>query len=243
MLSAVAPTIRGEAHLEYIEFDRNKFHRAALRLTQMIWSISPGKMTMNRQGGPQIGIDIIEAAVAAQPNEPMLRVQLAQIRNQMGQTDSALRQLREILTIYPNFSAARLELARGFSKVGKTDEAEKEIRALLSLDPADGQVHHELAHILAKQNDTAGAQKAFQEAESCQPGAWGHHKCHAELLLRIAGPDRRRLLEAHDLIDIAIQIGGAQAETYFRPHLIEIHRRLAKTRPNRPSKKKRASRR
>ncbi len=228
---------------EYIEFDREKMHRATIKLMQMIWSLNPGKMTLNKQGGPQISIDFIEAAVAAQPNEPMLRVQLAQLRNQAGQTNAAIQELTRVLETHPDFSPARLELVKALRMVGRMTDAHREVQRLMSVNPLDGQAHHQFAHILAAKGKSLEALDEFAKAESCQPGDWGHGKCHAELLLTISGGDRKRLLEARDLIAIAVELGGSNAEGQLKGHMMEIHRRLSKTRPERQKKKKSKKRR
>ncbi len=208
---------------------------------QMIWSISPGKMTLNKQGGPQISFDILEAAVAAQPNEPMLHVQLAQARANNGQTDAALRELRQTLSQYPNLAPARLELAKGLRAMGRIDEAERELKTLLETNPLDALAHHQLGHILEQKGHNAEAKAAFEKAEDYHPGDWGHFRCHAQLIFRTAALSRDRLNEARELFNTAIEIGGANAEAQCKSFLAVINRRMKQTPPTRTSERKKTA--
>src|SRR5258707_3851135 len=106
-------------------------HHAAIKVLQMIGSLNPGKVALNKDQPPHLNLSVLEAAVAAQPNEPMLRVNLAQIRANSGQVEAALRELADAIRIFPDFVPARLELIKGLRSTGKVTEAEAEVKRIL----------------------------------------------------------------------------------------------------------------
>jgi tetratricopeptide (TPR) repeat protein len=221
--------IHGDA--EYIEFDRTTLHKAALKLVQMIWSLNPGKMALNKNQPPQLNIDFLEAAVAAQPREPLLRVTLAQVRASAGQVDSALRELTETLRIFPDFAPARLELIKGLRSAGRCEDAEAEVNKFLNVHPFDGQAHHHLAHILEVKKDYPAARRQFELAQQYQPQGPSHFRCCGVLLYRTAAGSRQKLLEAKEQLEMAMEIGGQAEARQCDGWLKAIRRSLKKVTP------------
>jgi tetratricopeptide (TPR) repeat protein len=214
---------------EYVEFDRAQLHEAGIRLIQMIWSLNPGKMTFGKSGPPQLSVDILEAAVAAQPREPMLRVQLAQIRIQSGKIDAALRELSAVIAEFPQLMAARLEITKALQVAGRIEEAEQNACSLIAVSPFDAAIHHQLAHVLENQGKVQEALEAFARAQDCEPGNATHYLCHGKLQFRSAGENRHSLTAAKKNIETGIQIGGPDSRTpQIMGFLAAISRKMMK---------------
>jgi len=211
---------------EYIEFDRNQLHKAAIRVIQTIWSLNPGKMSMSRSGPPGLSIDILEAAIAAQPEEPMLRVSLAQQHAVSGRLDAAARELRAALVSYPDFAPARLELAKVLTSFGRPDDAVKELDLVLRTAPLSASAHHQKGHVLEMKGDVEGAKKSFQTALNCDPGSANHYRCLGQVLFRAAGDNRSLLEQAKEMLELAIKFGGQHEHRICRGHLEAIRRKL-----------------
>jgi len=229
--------IHGDA--EYIEFDRTVLQKAAIKLIQMIWSLNPGKMAFNKNQPPQLNINFLEAAVAAQPKEPMLRVMLAEVRASSGQIDAALRELNDTLSDFPDFSPARLELIKGLRTAGRHAQAEQEIKKFLDSHPFDGQAHHHLAHIHEVRKDFAAARREFELAQQYQPQGADNFRCCGVLLYRTSGGNRQKLMEAKQQFETAIEIGGANEVKQCEGWLKAIRRNLKKTQAQKPKPKHR----
>jgi tetratricopeptide (TPR) repeat protein len=223
---------------EYIEFDREQLHRAAIKLIQMVAITNGGKFTFQKNGPFHLNVDFLEAAVSAQPNEPMLRVHLAQSRASNGQVDRALRELAETLRLFPNYLPARLELVKGLRTIGKNEEARKELQLILDAQPFDAGALHQLGHILEEKNDASGARDAFMRAETVAPGDASHFLCHAKLLFRTANNNRDRLIEARDLLAIAFDLGGPNFEKREKGLQSGIERRIKQLPPKRTTEAK-----
>jgi predicted Zn-dependent protease len=208
----------------------------------MIWSLNPGKVSLNKSQPPHLNISVLEAAVAAQPNEPMLRVSLAQVRSAAGQVDAALRELSEAITLFPDFVPARLELIKGLRSTGKLPRAEIEVKRLLAANPHNGPAHHHYAHVLESRKDFKRALVEFEAAQDCEPNDASNYRCCAEMLFRTAGNDRSKLLVAKETFKIAQVLGGSKEDKRISGFLNAIHRKLKGTKPVRKgikSKKRR----
>lgn len=212
---------------EYIEFDRECLHRSVIKLIQMIWAISPGKLTFGTNEPPQLSMDWLEASIAMMPNEPALRLQLAQQKIRRGQFDSGLRHIEEILATFPGFAPALCEKAKGLGSLGRKQEAEQIVKQVLLGNPANADAHHQLAHLLQDRGETEEADKEFQLASDCEPGQCRHYVCHGKLLFLSGGQDSERLARAKYLFNVAAEVGGEAVMKQVKAHVDAIDRRLA----------------
>jgi tetratricopeptide (TPR) repeat protein len=220
----------GDGDYEYIEFDREPLHKAAIRVIQMIWSLNPGKMQLSRTGPPGMSVDVLEAAIAAQPDEPMLRVTLAQQFAASGRLEAAMRELNVVLRSNPDFLPARLELIKGLQALGRLAEAMKELDRVMETDPLSAMAHHLKGHILEGKGDVEGAANSFKRAVECEPGSAHHYRCLGQTLFRAAKGNRPSLKKARDALKMAINLGGENESRLCRPHLKAIEQNL-KVRP------------
>ena len=218
---------------EYIEFDRERLHRAAVRVIQTIWSLNPGKMQLSRSGPPGISVEVLEAAIAAQPEEPMLRVTLAQQRAASGRLEAAIRELQVVLTSHPSFVPAQLELAKTLASLGRRSDAMKELDCVLKTDPLSAMAHHLKGHILEGMGDPKGAKESLKRAVDYDPGGSRHYRCLGQLMLRAAKGNRSSLEEAR-CIGMAVAFGGQNENRLCRPHL-QVIERMLKTRSTGPT--------
>jgi hypothetical protein len=214
---------------EYIEFDRGALHKAAVRLLQTIWSLNPGKISLTRNNPPGMSPELLEAAIAAQPNEPMLRIMLAQQYAGMGRQSASVKELRGVVSQYPGFAAARVELVKALRGLGQFQEAKAEVEQLLRVHPFHGEGYHQKAHILEASGDIDGATNAYQQAIDSEPGKAHHFVCLGKLLFRTAGRDRNRLSDAGAALETAISLGGEKHEADCRPFLRAIENKKKST--------------
>ncbi|MBN2129255.1 MAG: tetratricopeptide repeat protein [Sedimentisphaerales bacterium] len=228
---------------EYVEFDRSCLHKAAIRLIQTIWSLNPGKLSLGQSGAPSISPEILEAAIAAQPEEPLPRVFLAQHRIRSGRVEAGMRELQSVLTTHPDFQPARIEVARALNLLGKKDEALAELEQILAANPFAADAHHSKAHILEARGDATGARQALEAAINCNPGQATHHHCLGVLLFRQAGDDRSRLQEAKEQFELAVSIGGQRQSQLCHGYFQEIKNKLKNPIPKAKAKKRRKRKR
>jgi tetratricopeptide (TPR) repeat protein len=217
---------------EYVSFNRNELHKAAIKLMQMIWSINPGKINMSRNGPVGISNDLLRTAIESQPQEPGLRLMLAQQEAAAGRIDAALREIESVLSKYPNYLPARLELIKGWMGLGKIDESLLEVERILKSNPFDSNAHHQMGHILERKQKLIEAENAFRKAIDCNPGDPNNYKCLGMLIFRTAEKNVTRLKEAQELFDMQIEIGGPKEKEKIQPYLLSISSRL-KASPNR----------
>ncbi len=230
-----------QGDLEYIEFLRDALHMSAIKLLQIIWSLNPGKMTFSNNQKAEMSLEVLEAAVAATPDEPALRVMLAQQKAAKGQIAAALRELDSVLDSYPDFVPALHEKVKGLRTCGRKKDARDIITRLLASNPCDAAGHHQLAHILDDAGDVAGALDAYELAEACAPGEPSHFLCHGKLLFRTAENSSRRLEKARELFRVAADLGGSKAKEHLAGHFLAIRKKLAKLSKGKNSGKKKSS--
>ena len=231
-----------QGDLEYIEFVRDTIHTSAIKLLQIIWSLNPGKMTFSSNQRAEMSLEVLEAAVTATPDEPGLRVMLAQQKVAKGQVAAALRDLDGVLDLYPDFVPALHEKVKGLRSCGRKEDARKIINKLLTSNPSDAMGHRQLAHILDDAGDTAGALDAYERAEDCAPGVAHHFVCHGKLLFRTARYNRRSIEKSRKVLKVAADLGGPKTKEDLAGHFLAIKKRLAKLSKDKKAGKKRRSR-
>ena len=215
---------------EYVEFDREALDVTAVKLIQTVWSLNPGRVQFSTEGGLQMSSDALEAAVAATPQEPGVRLVLVQQRLKIGQIGAAIREIEKILDQFPDYAPALHEKVNALRKCGSNDDAREVVDTLLKANPADAMAHHQLAHLLDAGGDIPGARREFERAQNCDPGGAHHFRCHGDLLFRTAMNNQRSLEKARQIINVACELGGEAAVSHFKGHLAEIERRLTPAR-------------
>lgn len=214
--------------LEYIEFGRKKLHEAAIKLMQTLWSLNPGTFTFNTNGPPEMSLDILRAAVEANPDEPALRVALAESLKQNGHVKGAIDEIEVVLEAFPDFPAALSAKVEYLRACGKKPEAKQLCQELLLTNPNDANVRHKLAHILAELGGSKDAEREFERAADCQPTDPRHLKCHIELLLRTGSKRRSKLEKAMLLCEDVSELGGKAWEEQVSKLKQAISTRLSK---------------
>jgi tetratricopeptide (TPR) repeat protein len=227
-----------QGDLEYIEFKRDALHHAAIRLIQTIWSLNPSKMTLSRNMPFPINQDLLDAAIAAHPEEPSLRLALAQVHASAGRHDAAVRELQTILSTYPNFGQARSELSKALQQMGKDDEAATEVDHALKSNPFWGDAHHQKAHCLERASDIGSAISEFRTAINCEPGKANNYRCLGKLLFRVAD-NLARVREAKEALETAIKLGDDAVGKECRPFLEAVEKKSASLAKPNPTKSQR----
>jgi Tfp pilus assembly protein PilF len=88
-----------------------------------------------RQGKLDEAIAVYRSAVAARPDDAILRSNLGAFLGDRGMLDEAEREIREAIRLAPDDSGARLNLGVVFARRERYDEAAREFAEALRLDP------------------------------------------------------------------------------------------------------------
>ncbi len=100
-----------------------------------------------QQGKTAEAIVAYQAALAIQPNDFMLRNNLAAALAEIGRTADAIVQLREAVRLEPNYEEAHVNLATLLLQTGSRDEAVMHFREALRLKPDDSEVRARLRQL------------------------------------------------------------------------------------------------
>jgi serine/threonine protein kinase/tetratricopeptide (TPR) repeat protein len=93
----------------------------------------------------------LSIGVALRPENPGLRLRLAEALREQGRLDDAVAQLREAIRINKDYAYAYINLGVALNKQGKRDEAIAEYRKAIALDPECVLAHSNLGGALHEQ--------------------------------------------------------------------------------------------
>jgi tetratricopeptide (TPR) repeat protein len=164
-----------------------------------------------------------------------------------GQTDAAIRQLREILRLKPDYADAHNLLGLALVKKGQIDEAINEYQDAIHLDPDGADAHYNLGVALGKKGQIDEAINQYQDAIRLKPDLSPAHNNLGNALISKGQIDEaiRQLreairlnpdyAEAHNNLGIVLankgQIDEAisefQVATRSQPDFVEAHNNLA----------------
>lgn len=116
---------------------------------------------LRAKGRSEDAVKVIEAALRADPSRSKLRLSLAQIRMDLGDSAGAAKifdEARESSSDDPDVLRA---LAEGYLRLDRVAEAEEALRKLLLLQPDDLDMRAQLARVLASRGR---AEEAYDEA-------------------------------------------------------------------------------
>ena len=172
----------------------------------------PSMTTSNNRGVALLAQGDFEGAAAAfrdaiaeEPNQPTLWVNLGIALRHAGKVDEARELFQRALTRPEARRAAGHQLAQLLMDAGDFAEAEAELRAVLEREPGASEVRNALGLVLDKRGRTAEAWKEFEAAAKLDPNA-AEPRNNLGNLAKAAG----RRDEAADWYDKAIA-----ADPYF----------------------------
>jgi tetratricopeptide (TPR) repeat protein len=102
------------------------------------------------------------------PNNPMVQVYLARIRDRQGQTQAAEQMLDDLLAHQPHFAPALAERGKWAWRAGQSVEAEKWLREAINREPSDYQAHYHLFLCLEKNKKTEEARKEQEQIKQME---------------------------------------------------------------------------
>ena len=139
--------------------------------------------------------------IEREPENGLVRANLAEALLHAGQRDAALRQLRTHVRLEPDSAIARTNLASALSATGQQDEALREFRRALDSDPKHVQAHNGIGVVLLNQGQAEGALEAFRRAIRLDPRAANAHNNAGVALERLG-----RLREALEAYATAVDL-------------------------------------
>jgi tetratricopeptide (TPR) repeat protein len=143
--------------------------------------------------------DLFRQAVDILGPSPMLYEQLARTAYALGDQDTAIRHLQELLELFPAASGVHPKLAVMQAARGETDVAISHCRLELLLNPGDHNVTAMLAELLERQGNDDEARRQYERALQLNPGMVRTRVKLAWLLMR-QGQDDEALLHAREAL-------------------------------------------
>jgi len=120
--------------------------------------------------GDQAGaLAILDRAVDADPDRPLLLVERGGLLGHLGRYAAAERDLRRVLRVDPSHPHALYALGVVMTKKGLWGEAVPLLRRAVELDPERGSAHFYLGEALNHVDDLAGALAAYERAAELLP--------------------------------------------------------------------------
>jgi predicted O-linked N-acetylglucosamine transferase (SPINDLY family) len=117
----------------------------------------------------ELALSHYQAAVAAQPNEPGLRSNLAALLSQLGRHREAVEEADRALALDPSCAPALYNQANSLLALGETRRACERLLQCSSLSPDDPKVHNNLGLALAADHQYEQALRSFDRALQLRP--------------------------------------------------------------------------
>jgi tetratricopeptide (TPR) repeat protein len=114
-------------------------------------------------------LELLDRAVAADPNDPDVRYQRGAARAKLGNTSGAIEDLRAALANRPDFPEAQLELGAALIEAGQYQEAETYLTLARRTPALEGPVSFFLGVVQLRGDRLAEAQQSFERAQSHDP--------------------------------------------------------------------------
>lgn len=159
---------------ESIRLASTESHRT---LAQVTLARVEGRL-LRGQGALREAIAAFDRGLGLLPGDPTLMLNVAEVRQLLGEHEAAERVYRDLLDAHPRCAPAMVSFGTLLSVVGRTAEAEQMYRHSLTLSPTSRAAYN-LAVLLMKAGRAADAQSYAEAAVALDP----------------ADPDARELLE------------------------------------------------
>ncbi len=115
------------------------------------------------------GAELIERAIAVQPNQAAFHSSLGNARKGLGQLNAARAGYERAIALNPDFSEGHYNLANLLKADGRMDEAIDHFRAALKINPDSVAVWNNLANALREKGEMAEAIRCYREAVHRKP--------------------------------------------------------------------------
>jgi tetratricopeptide (TPR) repeat protein len=131
------------------------------RLTRELSALQSGSFTAAKA--------VYEKAIAARPDDPVLRENFGTLLRDFGQLDEALAQWQRLVALVPHSSEACLGLGDTLDALGRSSEAIGWFRRALALHPESVETRNGLALALAGTGEMDAARREFEMALRQRP--------------------------------------------------------------------------
>jgi tetratricopeptide (TPR) repeat protein len=121
------------------------------------------------QGRMEDSLELLQKAVAANPDSADLHNSLANTLNGVGRPQDAIEHYRAAIALRPDFPEAYFNLGRGFKELRQFPEAEEAYRNAIRLRPAYAEAHSNLGIVLGRMNRHAESIASFTAALEADP--------------------------------------------------------------------------
>jgi len=171
-------------------------------------------------GQTREGAESARAAIAADPDQPAPRLQLALSYEQLRDMSGAIQALREAVLLQPDHALAHGRLGNLLSIRGDTEGARRHLRRAVRLDPDLAEVRLYYGAFLVRQHEYAGAERELLAATRLDPnlaaafhqlgnlaGARGDAAAAIQYFRRALAADPN-LAEAHLSLAVALSAAG-----------------------------------
>ena len=159
---------------EAIRLSSTESHRTLARVTL---ARVEGRL-LRGQGALRAAIDAFDRGLGLLPGDPTLMLNVAEVRQLLGEHEAAERAYRDLLDTHPRCSPAMVSYGTLLSAVGRTAEAERMYGQSLAVSPTSRAAYN-LAVLLMKAGRSGDAMRYAEAAVALDP----------------ADPDARELLE------------------------------------------------
>ncbi len=113
----------------------------------------------DRAGDLPGAIELLEGAVARQPEWPDLRYDLARLLGEHQHPEESLLHIGKALELNPRYTRASITRAEVLLEIGESDAAATELETLRERDVATGRVYELLSQIYAEREDGVRAER------------------------------------------------------------------------------------
>ena len=123
-----------------------------------------------QRGEPEAAVDLLRAAIEANPESAVAVNDLGSILAQMGRTNEAIPEFRRAIELAPGYPEAHNNLANLYQMTGNLEEAVASYHTALRLRPEYAEAYRNLASALRRLGKTEEATAALAKAVSINPG-------------------------------------------------------------------------
>ncbi len=187
-------------------------------LGSVAWALSmPANAPPGKQGGLSssdyqglAGAEFSKA-LALNPQDPMLRINLAVLYLDSDRARDAVLQAQEAVRIAPNHTLAHVTLGRAYFASGEEEKAATEYEAAAKLDPQDGEAWFALGQLRMFQRRTPQAEEALRHAIQLSPNLGPAYAALAQILTA-----EGRNGEARTLLEKAVALNSVDWQSQYQ---------------------------
>jgi Tfp pilus assembly protein PilF len=139
----------------------------------------------SQRGRPDIAVQLIQRAIAVQPNTGDFHFNLAGVLRAMGRLDESITQLYRTVELKPEMAAAYANLGLTLSDVGRLDEAMIAFNKALEVDPNQPGVYLDMGNVYWKRFQHEQALACFRRGIEFDPQGAALHWSVARVSLQL----------------------------------------------------------